>query len=306
MKFSITFPSVIYREGPDGVLRLIRAIEEVGFDEINVLDHVVMGYAAEGRAKPIYPAQMPILEVLALLSYAAAATERIGLAAGVLVLPQRQPTLVAKQISTLDTLSGGRVRLGIGTGWQASEYDALEESFEDRGQRMDEAIQLLRACWSQAQIDFQGDFYSLQAMAMEPKPPQGANIPIWIGGTVPRALRRVAEFGDGWMGMSFGFSLDKAKRSIATIFEHAEAIGRDPAEIGLQMSLNPARGDDPREYYTHPGQMADQAAQLQSLGFNWATINLVELFKAGFRNVDAMQEQMATIHAALAQRDVLD
>jgi len=306
MKFSITFPSVMYREGPQGVLRLIRAVEDTGFDEINVLDHVVMGYAAEGRDKPIYPAQMPLLEALSLLSFAAAVTQRVGLATGVLVLPQRQPTLVAKQISTLDTLSGGRVRLGIGTGWQASEYDALEETFTDRGRRMDEAIRLLRACWSEAHIDFEGEFYSMQSMAMEPKPPQAGHIPIWIGGTVPRSLRRVAELGDGWMGMSFGFDADKARRSIATIREHAEAIGRDPAEIGLQMSLTPARGEDPRDYYTHAGRMAEQAAQLRELGFNWATINLVELFRAGFRSVDALHEHMAAIHTALAAVELLD
>ena len=92
MKFSITFPSVLYREGPQGVLRLIQAIESIGFHEMNVLDHVVMGYELEGRDKPIYPAQMPLLEAFSLLSFAAAATQRIGLATGVLVLPQRQPT----------------------------------------------------------------------------------------------------------------------------------------------------------------------------------------------------------------------
>ncbi len=306
MKFSITFPSVMYREGPQGVLRLIQAVEAVGFHDINVLDHVVMGYEAPGRDKPIYPAQMPILEVFSLLSFAAAVTSRVGLSTGVLVLPQRQPTLVAKQVSTLDTLSGGRVRLGVGAGWQASEYDALEETFDNRGQRMDEAIQLLRTCWSEANIDVQGEFYSLQAMAMEPKPPQGADIPIWIGGMVPRALRRVAEVGDGWMGMSFGFNPDKTKRSIETIHEHAQAVGRDPAEIGLQMSLTPARTDDPREFYKNPQRMTEQAAALGELGFTWATINLVELFRAGFRSVDALHEHMAAIHATLAAQSLLD
>ena len=306
MKFSVTFPSVMYREGPDGILRLIRAIEEIGFHELNVLDHVVMGYAAEGRDKPIYPAQMPLLEALALLSFAAAATQRIGLATGVLVLPQRQPVLVAKQISTLDTLSGGRVRLGVGTGWQASEYAALTENFADRGRRMDEAIRLLRACWAEPRIDFAGAHYRMNAMAMEPKPPQGAGIPIWIGGTVPQALRRVAELGDGWMGMSFGFNPDKAKRSIATIREHAEAVGRDPAAIGMQMSLTPGRGVKPADYYGSPQSMAEQAAELQAIGFDWATINLVELFRAGYRSVDALAEQLALIHASLVRLQLFD
>src|SRR5262249_56913407 len=97
---------------------------------------------------------------------------------------------VAKQVSTLDTLSGGRVRLGVGVGWQESEFEALGESFHTRGARMDEAIRLLRACWSDAQIDFKGKHYQLTAIGMEPKPPQGGRLPIWIGGRSERALRR--------------------------------------------------------------------------------------------------------------------
>ena len=306
MKFSVTFPSVMYRDGPQSITRLIRAIEDIGFHEMNVLDHVVMGYAVQGRDKPIYPAQMPLLEALSLLSYAAAVTERIGLATGVLVLPQRQAVLAAKQISTLDTLSGGRVRLGVGSGWQASEYDALQENFSNRGRRMDEAIGLLRACWSAERIDFRGEYYALEAMAMEPMPPQDARIPVWIGGTVPRSLRRVAELGDGWMGMSFGFDADQTRRRVAHIHEHAESIGRDPAEIGLQMSLTPPRGMNPRDYYTNPAMMAEQAVSLRELGFNWGTINLVELFRAGYRSVNALTDQLTAIHEELSAAQLPD
>ena len=145
MKLSVEFPSIAYREGPAAIVRLAKAIEHIGFDHIEVFDHVVMGYPAPGRSEPVYPPQMPVLEALMTLGYIAAATDRIGLGTEVLVLPQRQPLLVAKQVSTLDTLSGGRVRLGVGIGWQESEYDALEEEFGNRGQRMDEAIVLMRA-----------------------------------------------------------------------------------------------------------------------------------------------------------------
>src|SRR5262249_58658563 len=106
---------------------------------------------------------------------------------------------VAKQVSTLDTLSGGRVRLGVGVGWQESEFEALGESFHTRGARMDEAIRLLRACWSDAQIDFKGKHYQLTAIGMEPKPPQGGRLPIWIGGRSERALRRVGGPGACWL-----------------------------------------------------------------------------------------------------------
>jgi len=121
MKLTVEFPSVSYREGPQGVMRLAQGIEQIGYDHIDMFDHVVMGYPMEGRPPGPYPAQMPILEALMVLSYMAAVTTRVTLGTEVLVLPQRHPTLVAKQVSTLDTLSGGRVRLGVGVGWQASE-----------------------------------------------------------------------------------------------------------------------------------------------------------------------------------------
>ena len=145
MKLSVEFPSVAYREGPTAVKKLAKAIEDIGFDQLDMFDHVLMGYGTDQRPAPMYPPKMPIMEALMVLSYAAAVTDRIGLGTEVLILPQRQPTLVAKQISTLDTLSGGRVRLGVGVGWQASEYEALNEDFANRGKCMDEINCILGA-----------------------------------------------------------------------------------------------------------------------------------------------------------------
>src|SRR5947207_13537218 len=153
MRLAVEFPSVAYREGPEGVRRMARTIEEIGYDHIDMFDHVVMGFPIDGRPPGPYNPAMPILEALMTLSYIAAVTTRVTLGTEVLVLPQRQPTLVAKQVSTLDTLSGGRVRLGVGVGWQESEYEALGEDFHTRGARMDEAIAVLRACWGDAQVD---------------------------------------------------------------------------------------------------------------------------------------------------------
>jgi probable F420-dependent oxidoreductase len=178
MKLAVEFPSVAYREGPDAVRRFAQALEHIGYDHIDVFDHVVMGYPIAGRPPGPYTPTMPILEALMTLSYVAAVTTRVTLGTEVLVLPQRHPTLVAKQVSTLDTLSGGRVRLGVGVGWQDSEYAALGEDFATRGPRMDEAIALLRAWWSEAQVDVAGPRYPVRAMAMEPKPPQGRRLPI--------------------------------------------------------------------------------------------------------------------------------
>src|SRR5262249_18606234 len=225
MKLTVEFPSVSYREGPQGVMRLAQAIEQIGYDHIDMFDHVVMGYPMEGRPHGPYPAQMPILEALMVLSYMAAVTTRVTLGTEVLVLPQRHPTLVAKQVSTLDTLSGGRVRLGVGVGWQESEYEALGEDFHNRGARMDEMIRRLRTYWSEAQVDFKGRHYQITAMGMEPKPPQGSRLPIWIGGRSDRALRRVGELGGGWLGNQLAAAAS-ARQCIDAIRRSAEAAGR--------------------------------------------------------------------------------
>src|SRR5258705_6012462 len=179
MKLSVEFPSVSYREGPAAILRMGKAIEEIGYDHIDIFDHVVMGHPIAGRPPGPYNAAMPILEPFVTLGYLAAATSRVTMATEVLVLPQREPTLVAKQVSTLDTLSGGRMRLGVGVGWQESEYEALGENFHDRGARMDEGIALLRAYWTDANVNFAGKHNLANESAIEPKSPTHSIQTIW-------------------------------------------------------------------------------------------------------------------------------
>lgn len=300
MKLTVDFPSVAFREGPAKVLELGRALEEIGYDEIAVFDHVVMGYPTEDRKGPRYPPEMPILEAIVLMAQLAAVTDTIGLSTEVLVLPQRQPVLVAKQISTIDTLSGGRVRLGVGVGWQESEYDALEESFSNRGRRMDEAIRLLRSYWSDSQIDFDGEFYTSTAMAMEPKPAQEGGPPIWIGGGSQAALRRTAELGDGWMGSAL-IDDDAIAAALSTIREKAESFDRDPDEIGLQMMLQPppTRAED-KAYYADHDQVVARAVALGEMGFEWVSLNATAIFQAGARSVDAMIDELAQLHAKVS------
>ncbi len=296
MKLTVDYPSVAFREGPAKVLELGKALEDIGYDEIAVFDHVVMGYPTDDRKGPRYPPQMPILEAIVLMAQLAAVTERIGLSTEVLVLPQRQPVLVAKQISTIDTLSGGRVRLGVGVGWQESEYDALEESFTNRGKRMDEAIRLMRSYWSDSQIDFDGQFYTSTAMAMEPKPDQDGGPPVWIGGGSQAALRRVAELGDGWMGSAL-IDDDAIASALASIRQHAESFDRDPDEIGLQMMLQPppVKAED-KDYYANHDLVVSRAVALGEMGFEWVSLNATAIFQAGARSVDAMVDELAQLH----------
>ena len=305
MKLAVEFPSVSYREGSAGVLRLARAIEQIGFDQLDMFDHVAMGFPTADREAPMFAPETPLLEALTTLSHIAAVTERIGLGTEVLILPQRQPVLVAKQVSTLDTLSGGRVRLGLGIGWQASEYEALQENFRNRGRRMDEAIEVLRTYWSDARVDYQGAFYSSKAMSMEPKPPQGADLPIWIGGVSDQALKRVARYGQGWMALAI-FDPKFAAQCKAKIAAQAEAAGRDPAAIGHQMMLDmppsDARG---KRFYANLNDVAARAAAVKEMGFEWGALNATAIFQAGARSVDAMIEALGCAYQAI-RREVGD
>jgi probable F420-dependent oxidoreductase len=299
MKLSVEFPSVAYREGPEAVTRLARAIERIGYDHIDIFDHVVMGHPIEGRPPGPYNAAMPILEALMTLSYIAAVTTRVTLGTEVLVLPQRQPVLVAKQVSTLDTLSGGRVRLGVGVGWQESEYEALGEPFKTRGARMDEGIELMRACWAEPRVDFAGVHYRAPAMAMEPKPPQGRQIPVWIGGYSEAAFRRVGRLGDGWLASRVSDATD-ARRALESIRRHAEQAGRDPARIGLQsMVAPPPRDAEGKRFYAEPDRVVARCAELKAMGFEWVSLNATALFQAGARSVDAMADGLAALHGRI-------
>lgn len=299
MKLAVEFPSVAYREGGAGIARLAQGIESIGFDQIDMFDHVIMGFPTDARAAPLYPPKMPIMEALMMLSYIASATSRVGLGTEVLVLPQRQPVLVAKQVATLDTLSGGRVRLGVGVGWQESEYDALEERFDNRGKRMDEAIRVLRAYWGDEQVDINGEHYSSTAMAMEPKPPQGRNLPIWVGGQAEAALRRVGELGDGWLANAIAEPAIAAKCR-DKIARYAEAAGRDPAAIGYQQMLAlPPRDDAGKAFYADAAQVVRRAEQVAAMGFEWTALNATAIFQAGARSVDAMLNVLGELHEAI-------
>jgi probable F420-dependent oxidoreductase len=299
MKLSVEFPSVSYREGPDAVRRFARTVEQIGYDHIDVFDHVIMGHPMAGRPPGPYNPAMPILEALMLLSHLAAVTTRVTLGTEVLVLPQRQPALVAKQVSTLDTLSDGRVRLGVGVGWQESEYEALGEDFHTRGARMDEAIALLRTYWGEAQVTAEGKHYPTTLMAMEPKPPQGRRLPIWIGGNSEAALRRTGRLGDGWLA-SRVTDADDARRAIDAIHRHASEAGRDPAAIGLQsMVAPPPRDAEGKRFYAEPDRVVARVAALKAMGFSWVALNATAIFQAGARSVDAMLDALGALHTRL-------
>ena len=300
MKLCVEFPSVSYREGPGKVIELAKAIESIGYDRLEIFDHVIMGYPTEQRAAPMYPSKMPIMEALITLAFIAGQTSRIGLGTEVLVLPQRQPVLVAKQVSTIDTISGGRMRLGVGVGWQESEYEMLEESFTNRGRRMDQGIQVLRQCWADEVISYDLDHYSSDHMAMEPKPPQGANLPLWVGGMSDAALRRAGELGDGWLANAIEDEA-MALRSKTAVLAHVEAAGRNTAEFGLQMMLDvPPRDEAGKQFYKDMGRVKARADQVAAWGFEYGSINATAIFQSGSRSVSEIIQTLDQVHNALA------
>jgi len=294
------FPSVMYREGPAGVKKLIQGIEAIGFDELDMFDHVVMGYPTATRRAPFYDPKMPIMEALTMLGFAAAASQRLRLGTGVLVLPQRQIALVAKQVSSLDTLSGGRIRLGVGSGWQKSEYQALDEDFHSRGKRLAEGIELLRRYWRDEHVNFSGEYYQADEIAMEPKPPQGGNIPIWVGGTKAPALRRAAALADGWMAMTAPGD-PPLQENLQQFREFVHAAGRDPDTIPMQMSLSPGAlaKEKRKRFYAEPQLLLERACELRDMGFTHTAIDCVPIFQLGHRSSDALLEHLAVIHETL-------
>ena len=300
MKLAVEFPSVSYREGAAGIQRLARAIEDMGYDQLEMFDHVVMGYPLTDRPTR-YPAQMPIMEALMMLSHIAAVTDRIGLGTEVLVLPQRQPVLVAKQMQTLDTLSHGRARLGIGVGWQPSEFEALSEPFDSRGARTDEAITLIRKYWADEQVDHAGSFYTANAMAMEPKSPQGAGLPIWIGGSAPGALRRIGTLADGWLAPALT-DAEQTRLCLEKIQAHREQAGRGDLPFGTQMMLTvPPRDASEKGFYADLDGVVRRAAEVASWGIDCGALNATAIFQSGARSVDAMIDVLAECHQRITR-----
>ena len=215
------------------------AAERAGFATLWSGEHVVMvdesasryPYSDDGRIA--VPAEADWIDPLIGLSFAAAATSTIRIATGVLLLPEHNPVLVAKQAATLDTLSGGRLTLGIGIGWSREEFDALGVPFERRGARTEEYVDAMRTLWRDDVASFDGDFVRFDSVRVNPKPVHDRRIPVVLGGNSDAALRRIAKWGDGWYGFNLE-SVDVVAERVAYLRELCDEHGRDPTELGSQ------------------------------------------------------------------------
>lgn len=234
MQFGIIFANTGTFADAEGARVLAEAAEENGIDSLWTVEHVIVpsGYESpypySRSGKMPGPEDAPIPDPLIWLTYVAAVSTRLKLGTGILILPQRNPVVTAKEVATLDRLSGGRVLLGVGVGWLEEEFDALGVPFEERGGRLDEYVAAMRALWSEDKATFQGDFVSFEDCILRPQPADGT-VPIHVGGHTDRAARRAGEIGDGFFpGVG---DPSKLEGLLATMRRSAEAAGRDPDNI---------------------------------------------------------------------------
>jgi probable F420-dependent oxidoreductase len=240
MRIGVTFPQTELG-GDVGALRAYgQGVEELGFTHVLAYDHVVgADPAVHTDWNGPYDVDTTFHEPFVMFGYLAAAAPKLDLVTGIIIVPQRQTALVAKQAAEVDLLTNGRFRLGVGIGWNAVEYETLGEDFHNRGKRSEEQIELMRLLWTQRSVTFEGNYHRVTGAGLAPLPVQQP-IPVWIGAASKRAFQRVGRVADGWFPMvAPGSGLDYA-RSI--VDEAATAAGRDPASLGMEGRVD-WRGD---------------------------------------------------------------
>jgi len=288
MRIGIGFPTVEIGADLAAVRDFVQTAEGLGYTHLRILDHVL-------GADPDFHPEVPVFyythksvtrEPFTLMAYLAALTSRIELTSAILILPQRQTALVAKQAAEVDVLSGGRLRLGIGVGWNPVEYEALGEDFKTRGRRSEEQIEVLRQLWTQETVTYRGRWHQIDHAGINPRPIQRP-IPIWIGAGAPQSplppeasMRRIARLADGWFPL-FNLS-DEGKVVIDRIRTYTEAAGRNPDELGLEGRLSLAG--------TRPEAWMAEVKSWQALGATHLSLSTNgNAFQSPTEHIEAMR-----------------
>jgi len=230
MHLNAMFPTRDVGNDPAKIRDWAQAAEDLGYSYIEVPDHV-FGATARGGWTPLYNETDPFHETFVMLGFLAAVTKRIRLSSGVLIAPQRQTGLIAKQAAEVDLLSSGRLRLGIGVGWNHVEYEALGENWRTRGARQAEQVEVLRRLWTGDVVTFNGRFHALREVNIVP-PPVQRPIPIWFGGISDAVVMRAARLGDGWMPIMPPDEI--AAQKLALLQDEMRKHGRDPRNFGAE------------------------------------------------------------------------
>jgi probable F420-dependent oxidoreductase len=234
MKIGVVFPQTEIGQDPAAIRDYAQAVESMGYTHLLAFDSVVGANPDRpGGWDSPYTYQHAFHEPFALFAFCAAVTRRIELVTGVLILPQRQTTLVAKQAAEVDVLSGGRLRLGIGVGWNPVEFEALGENIHTRGKRIEEQLEVMRLLWTRELVAYEGQWHRVPDAGIKPLPVQQP-IPVWMGGESEVVLRRAARLADGWITLQTFRPGPAAQRTVDRLHGLVREAGRDPATFGIE------------------------------------------------------------------------
>ena len=235
MNIGLVFPQTEFGNDPIAIRDYAQTAEELGYTHVVAYDHVIGANPNRpGGWQGPYTYESAFHEPFVLFAYMAGVTQKLGFVPGVIILPQRQTVLVAKQAAALDVLSGGRLRLGVGLGWNKVEYIALNQDFHNRGRRIEEQVALLRQLWTQPLVNFTGEWHTVPDAGLKPLPVQQP-IPIWFGASALAAVQRAARLGDGWLCTHR--TLADAQPALEHIKRQLEKMGRSRAEFGIEARL---------------------------------------------------------------------
>ena len=266
MRFGVVFPQLEIGNDPLVIRDYAQAAEELGYYHLLVYDHVLGAHSETHKnLNGPYRHTDAFHEPFVLFGYLAGQTRTLELTTGILILPQRQTALVAKQAAEVDVLSNGRLRLGIGIGWNHVEYESLGEDFSNRGRRSEEQIEVMRALWTNDRITFDGRWHTITDAGINPLPVQRP-IPVWFGGYDDRVLRRIGRMGDGWIIAGAGHTpTPQIASAISKVRTYATDAGRNPSNVGFEKVVS---------YAGSPASaLAEAAAKWQSVGLTHLSIN---------------------------------
>jgi probable F420-dependent oxidoreductase len=283
MRTGVVFPQTEIGADPAKVRDYAQAAEQLGYSHILAYDHV-LGASTKNRPgwRGPYTSDTLFHEPLVLFAYLAGITERVEFVTGVIILPQRQTALVAKQAAEVDVLSGGRLRLGVGIGWNDVEYEGLNENFRNRARRFEEQIEVLRLLWTQSVVDFHGQYHNITEAGLNPLPVQRP-IPIWIGANVEAGVARAGRIADGWFPQ---VPPDERGRAMLDVLRTAaEHAGRDPNSVGIEARISLGQGDPDawRRSYESWSDLGATHISVNTMGMGLASPNdhmkAIERFK---------------------------
>lgn len=288
MQLGVVFPQTEIGASPAAIRDYVQAAEDLGYAHLLAFDHVL---GADAQRYPGWNGPYSHIDMFhepfVLFGYLAALSRRLELVSGVIILGQRQTALVAKQAAEVDVLTGGRLRLGVGIGWNHVEYEALGTNFHNRGRRSEEQIAVLRQLWTQEVVNFKGRWHQITAAGLNPLPVQRP-IPIWLGGRAEAVVERVGRLADGWFPQ---FSPDRAgEDTLNRMRRYAREAGRDPATIGIEARINFAGG--------RPEAWAQEAEAWQKLGATHLSVNTM---KAGLRSPEDHIKAIRQVNEALGK-----